>query len=426
MMTVNELAIVARRLWPRVQAHARKELTNHSSDDAIVLATEVWEAVLQSVAKTKHRVNGKGRPILSLEAYLFGAFHHRFNRALRKERRRLEMIKHLSLSRDLEWLREAHDSRAVADMDRSIQVKQTIESMDDWTRRVWMARQAGYSWKEIAKYLRLTEPQAKLRFRYAISQLCADSAMGREVGARAGSPSTRLAVNLAVRFKAGLARGEFDRTRLFPRRREANPLMEGTTIWRTTAYQQMIDRDFAPCTIRYTHAIGWGASPCVWSPGAGFRSRNCAPRERSARIRRTHTHDNGKGNLRMDDVRVTGYELICFQVIGLAGCFSCGKWVLAAHIQQRSYDSFRRCICGLRSIAAQAPVFVVCIAQRGRDLPRDSRSNRIGNSHRLVIAGMGYEYRPPHLLLRHHLPKSSIVLSVEFRSEGIMGECSFK
>src|ERR1035437_11064163 len=71
---VSELAIVARRLWPRVQAHARKELTNKTSDDAMALATDVWESVLRSVAKTMCRSNGKGRPILNLEAYLFGAF----------------------------------------------------------------------------------------------------------------------------------------------------------------------------------------------------------------------------------------------------------------------------------------------------------------------------------------------------------------
>jgi RNA polymerase sigma factor (sigma-70 family) len=170
---LSELAVVARRLWPGVQAHARKELTNRTSDDAIALATEVWESVLRSVAKTMRRSNGENRQILNLEAYLFGAFHHRLNRALRKERRRQEMMKHLPLSRDLDRLRQAHNSRAVEDLDRSIQVKQTIESMDDWTRNVWMARQAGYSWKEIAKRLRLTEPQAKLRFRYAIGRLCA-------------------------------------------------------------------------------------------------------------------------------------------------------------------------------------------------------------------------------------------------------------
>ena len=56
---VSELAIVARRLWPRVQAHARKELTDQGFDDAIVLATDVWESVLRSVAKTMRRSNGK-------------------------------------------------------------------------------------------------------------------------------------------------------------------------------------------------------------------------------------------------------------------------------------------------------------------------------------------------------------------------------
>ena len=131
---VSELAIVACRLWPRIQAHARKELTNKTSDDAMVLATGVWESVLRSVAKTMRRSNGKDRPILNLEAYLFGAFHHRFNRALRRERRRREMVEYFPLGRDLERLRQAHDSKAVEDLDRSIQVKQTIESMDDWTR----------------------------------------------------------------------------------------------------------------------------------------------------------------------------------------------------------------------------------------------------------------------------------------------------
>ena len=43
---ISELAIVACRLWPRIQAHARKELTNKTSDDTMVLATGVWESVL--------------------------------------------------------------------------------------------------------------------------------------------------------------------------------------------------------------------------------------------------------------------------------------------------------------------------------------------------------------------------------------------
>jgi DNA-directed RNA polymerase specialized sigma24 family protein len=166
---VSELAIVAHRLWPRVQSHARKELADEGFDDAIVLATDVWEALLRSVAKTMQRSEAKNWQSLNLEAYLFGTFNHRFNRALRKERRRRE--KYLPLSRDLDRLRPAFDSAGVAELDRTIQIKQAVQSMDEWTRRVWMARRYGLSWKEIAKYLELTEPQAKLRFRYAIGRL---------------------------------------------------------------------------------------------------------------------------------------------------------------------------------------------------------------------------------------------------------------
>lgn len=167
----DELIAVARRLWPRIQAHARRELANKSYDEAVVLATEIWEGVLRSVAKTLQRSNGERPHIADLDAYLFGAFRHRFNRALRKERRREETIKLVPSTSDLELMQQAHDSKSVRDLERSIQVKEALQSMDEWTRKVWTARQYGYSWREIAKHLRLTEPQAKLRFRYAIGKL---------------------------------------------------------------------------------------------------------------------------------------------------------------------------------------------------------------------------------------------------------------
>ena len=111
---ISELIVVARRLWPRVQAHAHREQPGKSSDEALDFASEVWEGVLRSVAKTIQRSNGRNWRIKNMEAYLFGAFHHRFNRALKKERRRLQTIQHLPSSRDLERLRQAHDSKAVA------------------------------------------------------------------------------------------------------------------------------------------------------------------------------------------------------------------------------------------------------------------------------------------------------------------------
>jgi len=168
---ITELIVVARSLWPRVRAHAYREQPGKSSDEVLAFASEVWEGVLRSVAKTIQRSNGKNWRIKNMEAYLFGAFHHRFNRALKKERRRLQIMQHLPSSHDLERLRQAYDSKAVRDLEQSIQLKEAVRKMDEWTRKVWAARQYGYSWKEIATQLRLTEPQVKLRFRYAIGKL---------------------------------------------------------------------------------------------------------------------------------------------------------------------------------------------------------------------------------------------------------------
>jgi RNA polymerase sigma factor (sigma-70 family) len=167
---IRELIVVARTLWPRIQVHAHREQPEKNSDEALSFAMEVWEGVLQSVAKTIQRPNRGNWRIKDKEAYIFGAFRHRFNRALRKERRRRELIQHLP-SNDLEHVRQAHDSQAVRDLEQSIQINEAVRKMDTWTRKVWAARQYGYSWREISTHLGLTESQAKLRFRYAINRL---------------------------------------------------------------------------------------------------------------------------------------------------------------------------------------------------------------------------------------------------------------
>src|SRR3974377_2341952 len=131
-----ELTAVASRLWPRVQAHARREFANGNSDDRVVLAAEVWEGVLQSVSKTLQRRNGKGPGIVDLEASLFGVFHHRFNRALKKERRRQETIEVVSSTADLEQLPGAHDAQSPRKVERSLQVKEVVQHMADWKRTV--------------------------------------------------------------------------------------------------------------------------------------------------------------------------------------------------------------------------------------------------------------------------------------------------
>ena len=61
--------------------------------------------------------------------------------------------------------------KSVVDLERSIQVKEAIESMDDWTRKVFAARVYGYSWKEIAEIQGLSVQKAKLRFGNALRRL---------------------------------------------------------------------------------------------------------------------------------------------------------------------------------------------------------------------------------------------------------------
>src|SRR6516165_7345953 len=175
----GELISAASRLWPRVQAHARRELANRNSDDGIALAGEVWEGVLQSVARSVQRRNGTGPGIVDLDAYLFGVFHHRFNRALKKERRRQETIELVPSTRDLEQLPGAHDAKSPRNVERSLQVEEVVRNMDDWTRRVWTAKQYGYSWREIAEQIGLSEQAAKARFHNALRKLAARLRYGK-------------------------------------------------------------------------------------------------------------------------------------------------------------------------------------------------------------------------------------------------------
>lgn len=168
---ISELVAVARRLWPRIQAHAVKEQPQKSPDEAIAVASDVWETTLQSVGRTMVRSNGKGIQIRDLDAYLFGVFIHRFNRALRKERRRREMFWYFPSTRDLEGLRQAHDSRAAREIEQSVQAKEAVQSLDEWQAKVWIARKYGYSYREIGSLFGMSEVQVKLRFRYALARL---------------------------------------------------------------------------------------------------------------------------------------------------------------------------------------------------------------------------------------------------------------
>ena len=165
------LLAAARAAWPRVLAHARRELEQKDSGaETEALAAEVWEAVLRSVSRALQRKGDRGSSIGDLQGYLFAAFHHRFNRVLKTEQRRRETIELVSSTVDFDRIETAQDTRWVSELERAITVKQVISHMDEWTRKVWQARQFGYSWKEISKRLGLTEQKAKMKFQYGLEK----------------------------------------------------------------------------------------------------------------------------------------------------------------------------------------------------------------------------------------------------------------
>jgi DNA-directed RNA polymerase specialized sigma24 family protein len=168
----EELLAAARNAWPHVLAHVRGKLLNKElGRERTALAAEIWDRVLLSVAKTRRRNRDLRSPIMDLESYLIGAFHHRFNRELKKENKRAETIEAFSSVLDLEQFEAATDSEWVEQLERAIMARQVIDQMNPWMKKVWQRRQCNYSWKAIAAWLGITEQQAKMKFYYGLQKI---------------------------------------------------------------------------------------------------------------------------------------------------------------------------------------------------------------------------------------------------------------
>jgi len=162
--TESELSKAARSAWPKALAHVRQVQSRDPFDEDGILVAEVWESVLQSVSKTLDRMNGRRREIKDLEAYLLGSFYHRLGRALKKEERREEMIHLVSSAQELELLGKT--SRGVQDdLEGKVHAREILDRMDEWSRRVWIAREYGYTWKQIGDVLGAPGDSVMLRFR---------------------------------------------------------------------------------------------------------------------------------------------------------------------------------------------------------------------------------------------------------------------
>ncbi len=167
----DELILAAREVWPRALAHAKKEMrANGLTADSDSMAAQVWERMLRSVSRTRQRNSDHPQAIADLQSYLFLAFVHRFNRAVQQEQKHAERFELVSSSVDLERIESAQDVGWVEELERAIAIREIADRMDGWTRKVWRARQLGYTWKEIALWLGVSEQQAKMKFQYGLEK----------------------------------------------------------------------------------------------------------------------------------------------------------------------------------------------------------------------------------------------------------------
>ena len=176
--TESELSKAARSAWPKALAHVRQVQSRNPFDDDGILVAEVWESVLQSVSRTLARTNGRRGEIENLEAYLLGSFYHRLRRARKKEQRREEMIHLVSSAQELEVLGKTSHAEQHA-IEDTLRAKEILDRMDEWSRKVWVAREYGYTWKHIGHVLGVPGDSVMLRFRRRMKILRARLSGGR-------------------------------------------------------------------------------------------------------------------------------------------------------------------------------------------------------------------------------------------------------
>jgi len=166
-----EVVTAAKAVWPRLAAHTARELEREGSHrESVALAAEIWEKVLRSVSRALRRKADYGSSITDFEAYLVRAFHHRFYRLRRMVYERRGRFQEVSGSIEGDLADTALDTDWASELERAITVREIASQMDPWTRKVWQSRQYGYSWKEIAGWLNISEQQAKKKFEYGLEK----------------------------------------------------------------------------------------------------------------------------------------------------------------------------------------------------------------------------------------------------------------
>ena len=123
----QRLLDAARTAWPKILLYARLS----DIPDSEYLANEVWEELLRSVVRTMRRL-GTLQHVTNLESYLIGAFRHRFQRALAKEKRDRQKILLTESVENLESFSRIQNWKPVEQLEREVQIQQMLKFLDPW------------------------------------------------------------------------------------------------------------------------------------------------------------------------------------------------------------------------------------------------------------------------------------------------------
>ena len=160
------LRAAAVRVWPNVEAFAKRELSGSSLAGETSLVWDIWEQTLQSLSHTLRR-RLRLKLIRDLDSYIFGAFAHRLREVLRKER----TIEFVPSDRELAELKETQDWSWAATFENTLELKRAVDEMDDWMKEVLHRWAFDEPWDEISEDMGVTTNALKKRFAYYLKKI---------------------------------------------------------------------------------------------------------------------------------------------------------------------------------------------------------------------------------------------------------------
>lgn len=125
--------------WHRMRDYAVREHVDSS------FAADIVESIVKNMSAARRRPSDG--EIRNPESYIVGRFMRRVKGMLVKERR----IEYLANLAEVESLKAAQDWEWPLRLENAIQAKEAIGYMDEQTRRTYLRRMQGFSWKVIAK-----------------------------------------------------------------------------------------------------------------------------------------------------------------------------------------------------------------------------------------------------------------------------------